>query len=287
MPLSFDFALEGFRIIRQRPKLILIWGAITLFGNAVATVLMVALSGPALGQLISLLQNHVALDENRMAGLADQLLPGMLCYAVANLLTSAVLTAAACRVALRPEDEGLGFLQFGLDEIRILVVNTVMAMMGLAVLVATTSLGSLLGEAGVAVGWVLGAGLVVWLYVRLSLNRAQTFATGRLDFGGSFVLSRGVFWPLLGGYILALLLAIVVVILCMQVARAIIVLGFSPILLPDYTSLRAYLTPVNIIGMILGGGLISPLLAAIAYGAPAAAYRALRTDTGVAVSDSF
>eukprot|EP01042_Synura_sphagnicola_P019426 gene19426-24591_t len=32
-PLSFDFALEGFRIIRERPKLIAFWGALCVLGN--------------------------------------------------------------------------------------------------------------------------------------------------------------------------------------------------------------------------------------------------------------
>jgi len=57
MNLTFDFAFEGFRIIRERPKLIAFWGAITLFGYGVMSLIMVHMAGPAVAQAFGMFQS--------------------------------------------------------------------------------------------------------------------------------------------------------------------------------------------------------------------------------------
>ena len=44
MALPFDFAFEGFRIIRERPKLIAFWGVVSLFGYGVMAFILIALA---------------------------------------------------------------------------------------------------------------------------------------------------------------------------------------------------------------------------------------------------
>ena len=74
------------------------------------------------------------------------------------------------------------------------------------------------------------------------------------------------------------LLGFVVFFLCAKAIFAIVTVAFGTLPAPDLSRLSAYLTPANIVIECLTGGLIAPLLAAIVYGAPAAAYRALKSS---------
>ena len=278
--LPLDFCLEGFRLIRQRPYLIAFWGTITLFGNAVAILLAVALSGPAI-QSLATAATRAPLPPDLLLLLLQAALPGVAAFLAISAVTASVVTAAVCR-AVAGDSERLGFLQFGMREIRLCVVNLTMLVFSLAIILAcfivagipaalfTTVPGAM--SAFAALATLAAAGLVFWLRVRLSLNVPQTFATQRIDIFGSFKLTRDLFRQLAFGYAGAFALAIVVELLCAQVTGAILMLIFGDITKPDLATLTAFLTPANTVDLVLTHLIVSPLVAAILYGAPVSAY---------------
>ena len=281
LPLPLNFCLEGFRLIRQRPKLILFWGIITLFGNGVGIGVAVALVGPALQSLVQALTAGDAKPE-AVGRLLSSAMPGISVAVILSTLAGSVVTAAVCRAVSGDRDDRLGFLQFGLTELRLIFINLIMLALSLGLVVGCAMLADLFAslfaavpganEAFASLALMTSFGVGLWLNTRLSLNLAQSFATGRIDILGSFYLTRGYFRQLFFGYGLAILLAFAVLCLCSLVETAVITLLFGDVGKPDLVNLSAYLTPANVVDIVLSNGLVSPLLSAILQGAPVAAY---------------
>ncbi|EGF90328.1 putative membrane protein [Asticcacaulis biprosthecium C19] len=276
MALPFDFAFEGFRIIRERPRLILIWGAVALVGNGLMLAVVIHLAGPVLAQLMPLMADRTTAEDPATVELASKILPAMAAYAAMELVLGAVLATAAARAALMPGDDRLGYLRLGLDELRMLIVHSFMLFMSLFLLLAGAAIGSIGGTAGAATGMFAAFGVILSLRIRLSLNGPQSFDRKTIDLFSSFALTRAEVWRLILGYLMAAALAFVVWYLCGKVIEAIVVLTFGTPGMPDPSSLQAYFTPANAAITVLSGAIVAPLLAAIVYGAPAAAYRALK-----------
>ena len=299
MNLTFDFAFEGFRIIRERPKLIAFWGAITLFGYGVMSLIMVHLAGPELVGFNTMVVNSSTMAQPRFdqayaAQMTQQiLLAAALCLPVYLLMTSVVM-CAICRVSLGETDDRLGFLAFGMPELRMLAVQaaTLGMMIGLffGICLIGGIIGLMIGGAGsqAATGVqtlsvIAGLGAVAWLGLRLSLNGPQSFEARRVDIFGSFTLTNGRFWSLFTGYATALALAQIVRFLCDKVIETIQVLSLGlkvtgDIAMPDVTNLTTFLTPASIIALVMTFIFVAPLMAAIQLGAPVAAYRVLRVN---------
>ncbi len=297
MNLTFDFAFEGFRIIRERPKLIAFWGVITLFGYGVMSLIMVHVAGPELAAFNTMLVNSPAMPGARFdqASVAQMMQPillaGVFCLPVYLIMTS-VLVCALCRVSLGETDDRLGFLAFGGQELRMIVVRavTLALLIGLfgGICVVGGFVGLLASSASpqAATGMqtlsgIVGLGAAIWLGLRLSLNGPQSFETRRIDIFGSFAMTNERFWSLFTGYATAMALAVVVRFLCDKIIEAIQVLSLGlkvtgDMIMPDLTSLSTFLTPESVIALVLTFVFIAPLMAAIQLGAPVAAYRILR-----------
>jgi hypothetical protein len=276
MDLRLNFALEGFRLIRERPKLLLFWGAVCLFGYGICTLLFVAIIGPYQPMIEALRKapNDVAL--------AMQIVPPFLAVlAVCTplcLLTSTVLIGAVCRASLEPVDDRLGFLSFGLREFRLLVVQTAIFLLSLAVLLIVALVLSGFGIVQPEILQTVATAALAWLQLRLSFNAVQTFATNRIVIFGDVELMRGRTVSLLGGYLLACGLAAIVWYLCTRAVGGIMVLAFgqsATAISEDMSSLQAFLTPQQITLQVLMLGFVMPQIAAIVYAAPVAAYREL------------
>lgn len=291
MNLTFDFAFEGFRIIRERPKLIAFWGAITLFGYGVMSLIMVHMAGPAVAQAFAMFQSG-KLDPATLNSLNQQIAPAILLCAPVYILMSSVLVCAVCRVVFGETDDRLGFLAFGWQEIRIMAVRAVSLIILFGVLAGVSALAGLLGllissgntqvAAGIqTLGLIAAIGVALWLGIRLSLNGVQSFDLKRFDLFGSFAMTRDRFWSLFTGYATAFALAQVVAFLCDKIIEAIQVLTLGlnvtgEIRMPDMTSVDSFLTPASVIATVLTFAFVMPLGISIELAAPAAAYRTLR-----------
>ncbi len=294
MPLSLDFAFEGFRIVREKPKLILFWGLVLLIGGGLMQLLLVAIAGPDMDRFQALMQ---AQDPNAITNFMQRASPAVTTAFLAmlpiELLMGAVLSCAVFRAVWGEKDDRFGYLRFGADEWRqIAVLVLLMCLcfaMVLAVTVVAAVLGSMVGNNAGAVFaalaiLVFGILFVLFVLLRLSLCAVQSFDRKTIDIFGSWKLTAKHTWALLGGYLVAGIMAVLVYTLCAGIFGALIVIVNAGQLssvehAPDMTSLQAYLTPKTIASIVFVNLVIAPLITALRIGAQAAAYRTLAGHT--------
>jgi glucan phosphoethanolaminetransferase (alkaline phosphatase superfamily) len=127
----------------------------------------------------------------------------------------------------------------------------------------------------------VGIGVFIWVAVRLSLSGPATFAERHIRVFESWILTRGVFWRLLGAYVLSLALVIVVMLLALVIYAAIaaVMLGgdlsqIGKVFQPDTSSLTSYFTPAMLIYLVFGA-FLGALQNAVIYAPPAVAFREL------------
>jgi hypothetical protein len=282
-----------------------VWALILLVISLVSTWLMTATAGPALMKLAKMPAFQPSSDPTQVFATFSQLLPMYGALLLFSLLFYPVLYAAMNRAVLRPSDERYAYLRLGADELRQLLLLLLYAGMFLAayvgvilvmVLVFTVIalVASAFGQAVAGVVTALAAAIavvgifcaVIFLAVRLSLASALTFATRRVNLFGSWTITRGRFLPMLGAYLLALLMAALVRLLVIALASAVaaIVGGatnpFALFFTVDMSSPAAYFTPPRIAYLVLvamSSALIWPLVLA----PPATIYRNLATSHGL------
>jgi hypothetical protein len=194
----------GFRLIREHPAAVAVWGLLYFL----ATALFGLVLRPAAVQAASAGDDPAA-AMNAMQGMMGQLLLVNLAYVVLAVM----LGTATQRAVLRPEQGGFFYLRLGLDELRMLGLALLLFVM---LYVGILVLGLVLGLAmGVAVmsggaGGAFAAAMVVyiaamlaaviWFEVRFSLAFPLTLLRGRIIIGEAWRLSRGRFWTLFLAY---------------------------------------------------------------------------------------
>jgi hypothetical protein len=145
-----------------------------------------------------------------------------------SLAVGSVIHAAVARGVLTPEDKAFGYVRFGMDEVRVLLVSIVITLaailiycLAIAVVIAIGAVAIATEQAWMGLVVVLAifaaVALMVWLAVRWSLAIPIVVAEKRFAFFDSFALTRGRFWPLLGMAIIAGLLSVVIWFLSMIV----------------------------------------------------------------------
>ena len=224
---STDAAFEGFRIARERPVAVLVWAAVYLVVSVIAMAIAAGLVG---GDAVQKLNAAMAGDPAPEEVMA--VLPTFMTFygvmAPFALVLQSTLGAAIYRTVLRPEENASFFLRLGADEVRLLLVNVILSVMiGLGAGVVFAVAGALAGALAVVGGFLGGfvgflvivaaLGAVVFAAVRLSLAGPITFGERQIAVVRSWGLTKGRFWPLLGAYVLAAAMAVVVALLGMVV----------------------------------------------------------------------
>ena len=292
-----DAALEGFRITRERPRVVLGWAAFLLVTNLVGALITLALPEEARGALAKI-ASQTTPDPKELLDAMTAVAPLLL----VGLVAQRMMDAAVYRLMLRPGQGGFAFLRLGPDEIRLTMLRLIFLALAI-VFIAVVQFGIvILGFTASAFGQTASifvasvAELVSWgvflmLAVRLSFASVITFDTGKLSIFASWSLTRGHFWRILGAQVLALccvaVLGILVFVIFSSVSGAILILNggsvadLSKVMQAESVSLRNYLNPY-VLAWSLIGVLFTTIYSAVVAAPGAYIYRALqRGEAGV------
>ncbi len=229
-----DTAFEGFRITRERPVAVGVWILIEIVVLAVTAMVMA--SNPAYGQFAQLMVNAQTDPQATIAALrtlAPSLMSTALMTTPLSLVAGIIMGNAVYRAVLRPSDQGLAYLRIGLDEVRVRGQHTGhrpdRAGFDLPGDLRSGPAGCSRGAGALVGGVAMVATMVGVAYVvlRLSLAGAQTFADRRVNLRGSWDLTRTAFWPMVGSYLIAGILYIVVFFLITFIRSGLALLAFG------------------------------------------------------------
>jgi len=223
-----EAAFSGVRLLARRPLSALVWGLIYV-------VFLVVVVTPFAGDLFALFS---AISKMNGAPNPDALLPLLapvagfyFLFIVGALVVVSVISCAVYRAELRPEESGFAYLRLGSEELWVLLVNFVQALVMIGaqiamaipvgVVIALISMGNLASVAVISrVGQAVVDVVAIWLYLRFSLAGPMTFADRRFRLFDAWVLTRGLGWRLLGvgAIVVALALAVYMVVLIVGLA---------------------------------------------------------------------
>jgi hypothetical protein len=294
-----DVAFTGFRIVWARPWAVAIWAGLQILVNVALKLFIAASAGAAMVQIAQIGVPPPGADPGPMLALIRQVAPTYVVLMIVGLVVSAVFYAAMNRAVMRPRESRFGYLRLAGDELRqlglfallLLVFFALYMMIGISAVVLLTLLGMALGNPALATALLLvivlpaTIGVFIYVGVRFSLASPLTFAGGRIDLAGSWRLTRGRFWPLLGAYCIAMALNLVVLALIFVIAvLAVGILGggfagLQAFMQSDPTSVAAVLTPAQLIYLAIlsiGAALSAPITTC----PPAAIYLALTGGQG-------
>lgn len=256
-----DAAFIGFRIARQKPLTVLWWAGFYFIFTLATTVLTVLTVGPELMELQNLDPSSSA-DPMETLGLVGKVAPMIFVLLLLSAIYYGIVQGAANRAVLEPGEERNGYLRFGAQEWRqTLLVLLLWAIffgaylvLGIGVVLAVV----LASLAHVALGVLVGALLIpalllglIALGVKLSMASPIAYATGKIDFGASWRMSKGHFWPMFGTYALAGIMAVVVSLLAMAIFFVVAFLSggmevVGRVMEPDVSTLGNIFTPFQI-----------------------------------------
>ncbi|HJV40339.1 hypothetical protein [Caulobacter sp.] len=283
-----DAAFSGFRLVRENLKTIAVWAAVMTVLSIISNVLAIQFFGPKLELLLGYISDNANPDPEEVARRAADLAPLMPWLLSYSLIVNGVIFAALNRLVLRHHDSRLAYLRLGKEELRQAAVWLLTSLVLMATLFVGSAVSGFLGAMGGATGAFLALlGLVgsfcamIYLAIRLSFAPAVTFETGKVTLFKSLPETKGLFWSLLGAYLLAAVMSVIVVLLIWTIVSAIGLIASGDLsatgkmLRADTSSLKAYFTPAGIV-QALFSGVISILTTLIVFGPAPTIYRELK-----------
>lgn len=270
----------GFRLIGRHPGVVLTWGLAYVL-VAIAPVIAIFW-----GDLPTLVGVYLKVMESLMAGVSPPVndpdlvrAQGLLLrFEVAqvglNLLAITLVSCAIYRSILEPERKAFAYLRVGLQELWVVASMLALGLLLFVVLVASSSVAGLIGQAVGTGTWTGGlilflascgaVALVIWMGLRLSLAAPMSFATRRFRLMEAWPLTYGQGWRLFG---VALSLACIILFIQMLLAAVDQALGLNAAM-GGLDGLRAFLAnPAaglarlgpSLVGMVLMQILVSAL----------------------------
>ena len=210
-----DVALEGVRLTRERPKAILAWSAYNFaFGLLLLGLAYLTLGPHAQDILAEVRAGAGANDPAEAEKLIRQTLPFCAVGLPLSLVFMAMQMGAVYRAVLKPES-GAARFRLGREEWRLAALIVVAILIIAGVLFISELISIVAATAGANTFFIALVSLVVtiFLFVRLSLAGPASFAEGRLILIRAWPRTRGNFWALLGAYVMALAILLVVLFL--------------------------------------------------------------------------
>ncbi|HEY1925996.1 MAG TPA: hypothetical protein VGG92_00895 [Caulobacteraceae bacterium] len=278
-----DAAFGGFAAVRAHPLALLVWTPLAFVISLASQVVFIQAGGQEID--FSMLSQ----DPARLVAMAEKVLPSEAAVLAVALVANAFVQPAMIRLVFSSEDGRFGYFRIGAHELRQLgleLLATVVLMGGyfgcaVGVSIVVTAVSGL-GNPAMMTALTAGvaatfAGLVV-VMVRLSLAPALTFDSGKLDLFGSWRLTVGRFWPLLGTYILTFALAAAVLAFAnlLFFGLAGLVLGREMAVLADMPrNIADCFTPLRLIAALFSA-FVTALIWPVILTPSARIYRSLR-----------
>lgn len=221
-----EAAFAGYRLIGKNPMLVVMWSLVSFVFLLAIVGMFAALAGGPIMSLVRLEQGATPSTE-QVASLFLTMLPAILLALPLLLIFNGVMVAGVNRAILRPTEGGFFFLKLGGDELRLAVVLLVQGLAAFGVnFVASmfqgiVTVGSIAATGGdfenassSPIGLLLQ--LVTWcvlifLNIKFCLALPQSFDKRSIDIFGTWSLTNGRFWPILGAYLLCGLLAVILI----------------------------------------------------------------------------
>lgn len=291
-----DAAFEGFRLTWEKPRTLLIW---TGFFVVVNLLMPLALFGLGLNTQMAALEEvsrNPSPDPDVAFESMGALAPVYAILLPVGLVVQAMIAAAVFRLVLDPEDSRVHPVQFGAEEARLIILALAYTLLFLVAVVAAVLVGGVIAGIAAAAGagpfvgilasFSLMAGLV-YVAVRMSLGPVITFSEGRIAVFDSWAMTRGLVWPILGAYVLAVIAVVIFYLLALVLAAALATLlsggdvgALGRVMNPDMSSLQAFFSPGQVL-MILFGALTSAVYNAVMSAPAAVIYREIRAQGAV------
>jgi len=245
-----DAAMEGFRLTKEHPGVMLAWSAVYLGGILLIGLVMMATLGPPFISLIRKGQLGSPEDVDNLATMLAQSWPAFLLLLLMTALLMSIITGGVMRLVLRPEEHGFAHLKVSRTELKLTAANllcigigALSMMVGIVFTAGAAQTGSI--GATVAVGLFLAFAL--WIGVRLSLLLPTVFDTGQISLRLAWDKTRGHFWQLLGMIVLAVIFYLIVWILFGMIGFAVVELSGGEAAMQDLTRI----TPVTAIAAVI------------------------------------
>ncbi|MDQ1153369.1 hypothetical protein [Brevundimonas sp. SORGH_AS_0993] len=208
-----EAAFEGFRVTRQNPLSVLVWAGLWLVGLIVAVMILGPMTMPYASEIEAAQGDIAALSPGAVTALSL----GMLAVLPILLGLQAILAPAVYRAVYAPQTKRIGYLQFGLVELRTLGVVAVLAVLSIILnLVGEAAVGFSKQIGGIAAALAVNLAVFVfttWISVRLVLTAPLVLRRKGLPFGDSWRMTAKVFWPVLGVFFLSLAMTLLVLLL--------------------------------------------------------------------------
>jgi len=269
--------MEGFRLTKEHPGVMLAWSAVYFGGILLIAMVMMATLGP---QFIAVIQKGQASSPEEIDKLASMLLqswPALLILLLMTAFLMSVITGGVMRLVLRPEEHGFAHLRVGRTELKLTAAN--LLCIGIGVL--STIVWSVFAAGASQVGTVaatLAIGLflafALWGGVRLSLLLPTVFHTGQVSLRAAWDHTRGHFWQLFGMIVLAVIFYVIVWILFSIIGLAVVEISGGEAAMQDISRLTP-LTAIAAMITLVMQLLLQVLQIVMIYGPFAVAYRDL------------
>ena len=199
----------AFRFMGDNVRAILAWSGIIFLMSLVTMLIM----RPFYAAQVAALQGGAATPPNFGMFFLVLLL---------SLLVFVVLWAAVFRAVLFPRESRFAYLRLGMDELRLLGCVLVLLIafylimtiggivLGLIGGLLAAAIGGLATVSAVVVVTVLGMVILgLWLGTRFSVAGPLTLLERKVIIGPAWRVTRGHFWPLLGAYVVIVLLLVI------------------------------------------------------------------------------
>lgn len=205
----------GFRLIKDHPVAVLVWG---LLYGAATIGLMFAMRPFFQAQQAMLAGGG---DPTAAAAQMTSMMGTILLAEFGFFILFIVLFTATQRAVLRPEQGGFAFLRLGVDELKMFALAFVlfiifyigMIVFGIVIAIVIGALAVTAGPEAFGISMVVTLAVVLvaalWFQVRVSLMFPMTLLTGNIAIGEGWRLSRGHFWTLFLGYLVIGLIVVV------------------------------------------------------------------------------